>query len=240
MFNSEPFIGQAIESVLCQSYTNWELLIIDDGSTDDSVRTAQSYADNDSRIKVYTNPHHIGMPSAPRNYGVERALGTFIAFLDSDDIWFKDKLKQQIPLFNDDKTAIVYSNYEKMNEKGVRNKRIISAPSYITYKDLLKGNSIGNLTGIYDTRKVGKIKVLNIYHEDYAMWLDILKQGFVAKNTNTVTAAYRLSTHSLTAKKVKVLRWQWDIYKKKEHLSTWKSSIYYIHYAIRACKKKLI
>jgi len=240
MHNSSCFLREAIESVQAQTYTNWELLIIDDASTDNSVEIAQEYADKDARIRVLHNTNHIKMPSAPRNTGVVAAKGRYIAFLDSDDVWFPQKLEQQLPLFGDDLTAIVYANYEKMDEKSNRANRVVTAPSQSTYKSLLQGNVIGNLTAIYDTKLVGKINIQDIHHEDYVMWLSILKKGYIAQNTDTTLAAYRVSSQSVSSNKLKVTSWQWNIYRNVEHLSLLQSAYYFVFYAFKAFSKSLI
>ena len=113
MHNSATFVGEAIESVLAQSYREWELIIVDDESTDASVSIVEAYAQKDSRIRLFRNPKPIKMPSAPRNMGLSMAKGRYIAFLDSDDMWLPEKLTQQIPLMQNPQVAIVYSNYEK-------------------------------------------------------------------------------------------------------------------------------
>lgn len=240
MHNSAPFIREAIESVQAQTYMNWELLIVDDVSTDNSLAIANEYSEKDPRIHVLSNPHPINMPSAPRNVGVQAAKGRFIAFLDSDDLWFPQKLEQQLPFFSDNRTAIVYSNYEKIDEKSNRANRIVTAPSFATYKSLLQGNYIGNLTGIYDTAKVGKAIIQDIRHEDYGMWLSILKQGFIARNTDTTLAAYRQSSKSLSSNKLRVTAWQWNVYRNVEHLSVFRSAYNFIFYAFKALAKILI
>lgn len=240
MHNSEKFLCYSIESVIAQTYKHWELLIIDDASTDNSFQIAQKYATKDSRISVSKNNNHNGMPSAPRNLGVQNARGRFIAFLDSDDLWFPQKLEQQLTLFKDNRTAIVFSNYEKIDADGNRNNRIVSAPPYATYRSLLYGNVIGNLTGIYDTKKVGKIPIQDIHHEDYVMWLEILEKGYLAQNTGTTLAAYRINSSSVSANKLQVVQWQWYIYRKTEHLSLLKSSFYFASYAIKAFFKSII
>ncbi|MBQ8098635.1 MAG: glycosyltransferase family 2 protein [Bacteroidaceae bacterium] len=240
MHNSERFLATAIESVMAQTYSHWELLIIDDFSTDNSVAIAKEYARRESRIRLLKNKTRKGMPSAPRNVGAQAAKGRFIAFLDSDDLWFPQKLEQQIALFSDNRTAIVYSNYEKIDEHGVRSNRIVIAPPIATYRTLLHGNVIGNLTGIYDTFKVGKIGIQDIHHEDYAMWLYILKQGYIAQNTGTTLAAYRISSQSISSNKMKVISWQWNIYRKVEHLSLFQSAYYFLSYAWKAFFKSII
>ena len=240
MHNSAPFLGASIESVINQTFRHWELLIIDDGSSDNSYQIAQEYAAKDARIRVLQNEHPIGMPSTPRNIGVQAANGRYIAFLDSDDLWFPQKLEQQLALFKDNRTAIVFSNYEKIDESGIRSNRIVTAPQCATYRSLLYGNVIGNLTGIYDTRKVGKVSIRDIHHEDYVMWLEILKQGYWAKNTGTTLAAYRVNSSSVSANKMEVIEWQWSIYRDIEHLSLLQSTFYFISYAFKALYKSLI
>lgn len=239
MHNSAAFVGEAIESVLAQSYREWELIIVDDESTDASVSIVEAYAQKDSRIRLFRNPKPIKMPSAPRNMGLSMAKGRYIAFLDSDDMWLPEKLTQQIPLMQNPQVAIVYSNYEKMTESGKKTGRVIKAPRQADYKKLLRGNVIGNLTGIYDKEKVGIIPFLNIHHEDYAMWLSILKRGFIAQNTGTVAARYRLSSSSVSTNKYRVLSWQWNIYRNIEHISIMKSTIYFVSYAFKAFLKTL-
>jgi glycosyltransferase involved in cell wall biosynthesis len=240
MHNSERFIKESIESVLAQTYAHWELLIVDDASTDNSLAIASQYAAEDERIHLLRNTKHIKMPSAPRNAGVQAAKGQYIAFLDSDDLWFPQKLEQQLPFFKDNRTAIVFSNYEKIDELSTRANRVISAPRQATYKSLLKGNIIGNLTGIYDTGKVGKANIKDIHHEDYVMWLSILKKGYIARNTETTLAAYRVSSQSVSSNKLKVIKWQWDIYRNVEHLSLLRSAYNFVFYAYKALIKSLI
>lgn len=240
MYNSGRFIREAINSVLAQTYTDWELLVIDDGSTDNSVDIVREYADKDQRIRLLFNDRHIGIPSAPRNEGVRNAKGRFIAFLDSDDIWHPQKLENQLPLFKKNDVVIVYSNYEKINEQGVKTKRIVTMPQLATYKTLLYDCVIGNLTGIYDISKVGKVAFKDVHQEDYVMWLNILKKGGIALNTNTVEGEYRVVSNSLSSNKIKTLGWHWAVYRKLEHLSFFKSCYYFVHYAFNALAKALI
>lgn len=240
MYNSAKYVGEAITSVINQTYDNWELLVIDDASKDNSCDIVREFIKQDPRIHLLFNDNHTGRPTSPRNMGVKHARGRFIAFLDSDDMWFPEKLKQQIPLFEDKNVAIAYSNYEKMDEDGHRANRIVKAPAMATYNVLLSGNVIGNLTGIYDQKKVGKIEFMDIHHEDYVLWLSILKKGFIAKNTNTTTAAYRIVKGSISANKLQVLPWQWSIYRDIEQLNLIQSSYHFVNYAIKAYFKSKI
>lgn len=240
MHNSARFLGEAVDSVLVQSYENWELLIVDDASTDDSLNIAEDYAQRDSRIRVLSNSNPIGMPSAPRNEGIRAARGRYLAFLDSDDLWFPQKLEQQLPLFEDSRVAIAYSDYEKISEEGERRNRIVTAPEHATYNSLLKGNVIGNLTGIYDRAKVGTVIVKDQRHEDYVMYLEVLKRGYIARNTGTVLAAYRIRKSSVSSRKMRAIRWQWAIYRHVEKLSLFRSAYYFMFYAVKAFVKSLI
>lgn len=236
-YNSSVFISQTIESVLAQTYPDWEMLIIDDGSTDASPDIIKEYARKDSRIRFLQTEQPSGSPAVPRNIGIMNARGRYIAFLDSDDLWLPDKLAEQLKLFDGDETAIVYSNYEKISEAGERAERIITAPSQVSYRELLKGNVIGNLTGIYDTEKVGKVYCRNMHHEDYILWLSILQKGYVARNTNAVHALYRVRKQSVSANKLSVISWQWNIYRSIEKIGYLRACYYFIHYAYRALLK---
>ena len=238
-YNSGQFIGETIESVLSQSYQNWEMIIVDDCSTDISSQIIRKYAACDSRIKYLKTEVPSGSPTLPRNIGIKNAAGRFIAFLDSDDIWLPTKLSEQIKLFDDESVAIVYANYEKVNEKGDRNNRIIIAPFCVSYRNLLKGNVIGCLTAIFDVQKVGKIFFQKVGHEDFVMWLSILKKGFVARNTNTVLALYRVQNTSLSSNKLTALSWTWNIYRNIENLPWYSSCFYFLHYAFRSGLKYL-
>lgn len=232
-YNAEKTISDSINGVLSQTYNNFELLIIDDYSTDNSLTILKQYASLDNRLKLFSTDKNSGSPAIPRNIGIKHATGRFIAFCDSDDIWLPAKLEEQISLF-DDNTSIIYSNYEKTDFDLNRKKRYIIAPKFATYTSLLNGNYIGNLTGIYDTDKVGKIFQKHIFHEDYVMWLEILKKGYSAKNSNTITALYRESNNSFSASKLNVLKWQWNIYRNILNLNLFESSYHFIIYSIKA------
>ena len=238
--NSGRFIGIAIDSVLAQTYQNWELIVVNDKSTDNTCEIVKRYVQCDKRISLYNSDYHNGMPSAPRNTGIKLAKGRFIAFLDSDDIWSRTKLEEQLPLFNNEKVVIVYSNYEKIDENGKSNHRVVRVPRSLNYAVLLRGNAIGNLTGIYDTKKVGKVKIQDIHHEDYVMWLEILSKGGIGLNTNTTTAFYRLSKSGISRNKIRILSWQWRVYRDIVHLTVGQSIKYYLFYAYYGFKKFIL
>ena len=215
------------------------MLIIDDCSTDGSIEIIEQYVKQDTRIKLFKTECNSGSPVKPRNIGIQNAQGRFIAFLDSDDLWLSDKLENQISLFDDNQVAIIYSNYEKISEAGDRKNRIINAPERLTYKQLLKSNYIGCLTAVYDVSKTGKIYFTDFRHEDYVLWLTVLRAGHIALNTNKVDALYRIRGNSVTANKLTVLKWQWDIYRNFLGLSVFPSIYYFCFYAGNAFLKHI-
>ena len=239
--NAAKTIAYSIESVLAQSYQKWELLVIDDCSTDDTILLVSSYIEKDNRIKLMHTDKSFGKPFYPRNIGINNANGRFIAFLDSDDIWLSTKLEKQIPLFEEEKVGIVFSYYEKFSLKKNKSKhnRIVKSPLLVSFKTAMYGNPIGNLTGIYDTKKVGKVFYENVGHEDYVLWLTILKKGVLAKNTCTVEAKYRVAEKSVSSNKRKAAFWTWSIYKKTLGFNFFKSLFYFALYMSKGILKFL-
>lgn len=240
VYNSGTYLYGSVKSVILQTYSNWELLIIDDCSTDKSAAIIQQYVQQDSRIHYLKTDKPSGSPTLPRNIGIQHARGRFIAFLDSDDMWLPNKLEEQLILFDNEDTAIVYSDYEKISEQGIRNQRIVSAPNSTNYNHLLRGNVIGCSTALYDTEKVGKVYFENVSHEDYVLWLTILKKGFIARNTRNVQALYRVRTSSVSSNKWKALLWQWNIYINVEKVGYMRAAYYFLSYLIKAYKKRKI
>lgn len=239
--NAGKTIAPAIESVIAQTYQDWELLIIDDCSTDATVSLVSNYAQKDTRINLLHTDKSVGKPFYPRNVGIEKSKGRFIAFLDSDDIWLPSKLQNQVSLFEEKNVGIVFSFYEKFSSDQVDNvkNRVVKSPSFVSFKSALYGNPIGNLTGMYDTEKVGKIFYEDVGHEDYVLWLTILKRGFIARNTNTVEARYRVAEKSVSSNKGKAASWTWNIYRKTLGFNIIKSAFCYSIYMVKGVLKYL-
>jgi len=227
-YNAEAYIASCISSVATQTYEDWELIIIDDKSKDNSLLIIQNAIAHDSRIKFIQNKKNIGAAKS-RNKGIKEAKGTYIAFLDSDDLWFPSKLEKQIFLMEKENISMSYSSYNTIDE----NNNYLSsfyAPIKVTYKDMLKTSTIGTLTTIYNADKLGKFYFDDIGHEDYVMKLQILKQIPYAKGLNEPLAKYRIHTQGLSSNKLKTALWQWHIYRKVEKLSFIKSIYYFMHY----------
>lgn len=239
VYNDENNLLSSIPSVMAQTYQNWELLVIDDCSKDSSSQVIEGYVKQDARIRMFRTEQPSGSPTLPRNIGIENARGRYIAFLDSDDQWLPTKLERQMALFSQHTDALmVFSNYQMMDEEGNRFARSVVAPKTASYYRLLKGNVMGCLTIMYDSQKVGKRTFPSCGHEDYALWLSMLKQGGRAYNTNTVEAVYRVKAGSVSSNKFRAMGWQWNIYTQIEQLGLLPSAYYFVHYAVRAVVKR--
>lgn len=227
-YNSAAFIQETIESVLSQSYGHWEMIIVDDASTDDSLEIIEHFASEDQRIKLFKNEENLGVAKS-RNWAIEEAKGKYIAFLDSDDTWFREKLEKQIALMQKNNVLLSYSAYHTMNETG---KLVGTFPvkEKVTYHDLLKTSTIGTLTTIYNVKELGKFYFEDIGHEDYVMKLQILKKVEFAQGIEEPLANYRIVRKSLSRNKIQAASWQWYIYRKVEKLSLVKSMYYFLNY----------
>lgn len=236
VYNAEKYVALSIESVLKQSYSNWELILIDDCSTDSSLDILELYAMENTRIKLIKLEHNSGV-SAARNKGVSAATGRFIAFLDADDIWLPRKLELQIEAMCKNNISLCFSSYYTIDHNGKRNGLRIP-PKTTTYKKMLFTNHIGNLTAIYDTAFYGKVYFSNIHHEDYLYWLSILKDNTHAVSIKEPLAEYRVFSSSLSGNKKKVVMWTWNIY-KKINLPFYKRIIYFSAYFINSILKRV-
>jgi teichuronic acid biosynthesis glycosyltransferase TuaG len=245
------YIASAIESVVAQDYPWWELLVVDDQSRDGTTEIVKGYAARDSRIKYLSMA--AGGPtgaSAARNHATRTSRGRYIAFLDSDDVWYPNKLSTQLGALQSHKAALCYSGYRKMSEDGTVGERAIQVPASTSYRELLKSNVIGCLTAIYDTKAAGKVFLPEVtaeschYFEDYAMWLRIAreltneKKAFVG--VQEPLAIYRLRRGSISYRKWKAAQYTWRVYRRIECLPLHAAIYYFCHYAVEGFKKYAI
>jgi len=237
-YNAEEFIRYSIDSVMNQSFEGWELLIIDDHSSDSTYSIATDYSNKDDRIKVLRTNAPSGSPAEPRNLGISSARGRFIAFLDSDDIWLPSKLEEQLGLMQQEGTVIVYSNYEKIDEQGNSRNRVISAPERVDYNGLLKGNVLACSTVLVDLQKLEKFYFEKQGHEDYALWLKVLRlTNGEARNTGTIQMLYRVREGSISSNKFHAVKWVWRIFRENEGLPLFSSFYYLTHALVRSFLK---
>lgn len=226
--NGSSYIKHSIQSVINQTYKNWELLIIDDASTDSSISIINEFS-SDARIQLLYNDKPTGRPSSPRNYGIMRAKGDYIAFLDCDDLWKESHLENLLGLFGDssENVVAVCSWYNRIDKDGVIC-GLVKTPHTFSYSHLFYDNFIGNLTGMYDVRKRGKVYQTACGHEDYIMWLDVLKDGGIVKSSDSIEAYYRVTDNSVSSNKIKAMSWRWHILRDEVGLSAFKSVYYFL------------
>lgn len=234
MYNSEKFVEYTIKSVLGQTYENWEMIIVDDGSKDLSADIVSKYCSIDKRIQLIRQKNS-GSASA-RNNGIRVASGQYITLLDSDDLWDSNFLEEQIALMKKTNSIVVCSSYRKINTDGKEILRPTLVKERVTVKDMQRTNYIACLTGVYDISKHGKIflkEELKSIRDDYAYWLDVVKlQGFAYGNRN-VLASYRVMQNSTTGKKHKLIKSQFNFYYNYQKLSLIRSVYNTIYWAFR-------
>ena len=204
VYNSERFIRQTIDSVLQQSYTDFEFIIIDDNSQDSSSDIIDSY--KDKRINIIRLKENVGAGAA-RNEGIKRADGRYIAFLDSDDVWHKEKLKKQIDFMTSENVTFCFSSFYLIDDQGSKISKYRKALEKVDYKMMLKNNYIGCLTAIYDCNTLGKIYMpMERKRQDWGLWLRILSETKEARSIPEPLAYYRVRKDSLSSNKRRLLK----------------------------------
>ena len=231
-YNAEKIIAETIESVLAQTYDNWEMIIVDDNSTDNSLEIINRYISKDKRIKLISLKEQYG-PAKARNKAIEAAVGRYIAFLDSDDTWVAQKLEKQLTFMKKSNLAFTYSSYYIMDEAGNQT-GLFTTRKEISYESMLKTCSVGCLTAIYDVEKLGKrymVAETLRKGEDYVLWLDIMKDIKTTKGIVEPLAYYRIQSTSLSSNKPNAAKAQWHVYRHFEKLNIFQSAYYLMNYA---------
>ncbi|MGQ0285787.1 glycosyltransferase family 2 protein [Pasteurellaceae bacterium 22721_9_1] len=236
VYNSEKYIQQCIESVLSQTHTNWELILIDDCSKDTSVDIISKYL-FDFRIKLFKNKNNLG-PALTRNVGLDNATGDYITFLDSDDFWSKQHLENQLRFMIDNNLQISHGNYHFCDLEGNIIKSINVTPK-IDYFCLLKGNQFKTMSMMLSKDLIGNHRFENIKHEDYAFFLECLKRtNYSLTDHSSIDSYCRIGSGvSVSSNKIKSAVWTWDIYHKHQKLGVVRSCYYFIHYAYNGFMK---
>lgn len=236
-FNASHYISETITSVQDQTFTDWEMIIVDDCSKDNTYELACSFSEKDKRIRVIKREKNGGVAAA-RNTALEAATGDFIAFLDSDDIWMPNKLEKQLAFMESNDYALTYTMYQKFKTDLSQRGKIIKAPKKMTAKAIYGNTTIGCLTVIVNRKKVGKFYMPLIKHtEDNCTWQEILNRGYIAYGLNENLALYRDGEFSLTNNKKKAAKQQWNTYREYYKFSIIKSAFYFTCYAFNAVKK---
>ena len=238
-YNSEAYLKDCIESVIHQTYKNWEMLIVDDASKDKSSLILKSYMLKDDRIKPVFLDCNIGAAAA-RNIAIQSSNGRYVAFLDSDAIWLPKKLDVQIKFMKINKLSFTFSNYDVISENGLTIISKIIVPKKINYNQYLKNTIIGCLTVMLDKEKFNSIEMplLRSSH-DMALWLNLLRDGKYAYGISECLAKYRIVKTSKTHNKLKAAYDVWLVYREFEGLSFFNSFYFFSCYALNAFIKRL-
>lgn len=235
-YNCARFIQETIDSVLAQTHRNWEMLVVDDGSRDDTVAIVEGIGRDDPRIRVLRQQKNMG-PACARNAGLQAANGSLVAFLDSDDLWLPNKLERQIEFMRSRDSAFSFTGFRRMDEKGLSIGALRAVPDRLSYSDLLKNTAIVTSTVVIDRSQTGDFIMPVTYYDDFAAWLSILKKGYVAHGLKDDLLRYRVVGQSISRNKRRSALWVWKTYREVEGLSLPRSIWCFGNYAWRAYRK---
>ena len=231
LYNAEKYIETTIQSAQSQTYKNWEMIVVDDVSQDNGPKIVERYIKKDKRIKLIKLEKN-GGGAVARNRAIKEAKGKYIAFLDSDDLWYPEKLEKQIKFMEENNYDFTYTHYEKIDEEGNKLNEIIKSKDKVDYKGLLKSNQIGCLTAMYNQENLGKIYMPLIRkRQDYALWLQILKKTKYGDCLKENLAQYRLVNGSVSSNKMNLIKFNWQIFREVEKINVFES-IYYLSWNI--------
>lgn len=220
-FRAGRTLPEAVASIRAQAFTDWELVIVEDGSGDDTAAVAARLARDDPRIRLIVLPENRG-PAQARNQAIAVARGRFIAFLDADDLWLPGKLSAQIAFMQETGVALSYAGYWREGPRGSR--RAVRVPPAVTHAELLHGNVIGCLTAIYDSAQIGRMQMPDIrMNQDYALWLAILRRVPEARGLAEPLAVYRRHAGSLSWRIWPRLAGTWAMFRQVEGLGRFRT-----------------
>lgn len=241
VYNAGLYIEETIAMVQAQTYRNWELILVDDHSSDDGRdRIERCIARGDKRIRLIAKPANEGAARA-RNTGIRQARGRYIAFLDADDIWMKDKLEKELAFMKEKQAAFVFTAYEFGDENAVRTGKVVHVPPVLTYFQALSRTVIFTTTVLLDTDKTGRelIQMPDVKSEDTATWWKLLRNGFTAYGLDEALAVYRRPAKSLSSNKLKAVKRIWNLYRREEKLPFLYSCYNLFFWAVRASLRRL-
>lgn len=242
VYNAAPFIENTIQMVLQQTYKDYELIMVDDCSKDQSVSVIESLLEklNDARLRLIKKEHNEGAAAA-RNTGVDAAKGRYIAFLDADDVWLPTRLETGLRFMEEKKAGFIFSAYEFGDENAKGTGRIVHVPEKLTYKKALSRTVIFTTTTLFDTELIPKelIHMPLVASEDTATWWQILRNGYTAYGLDQVLAVYRRPAKSLSSNKFLAMKRIFHLYRKQEKLGLLSSCYYFCFWALRATLRRI-
>mgnify|MGYP001064760916 CR=1 FL=1 len=235
VFQGEQTLARAIGSVVDQTYGCWELLIVDDGSSDSSAAIARTFASTDNRITLVLQDN--SGPAKARQLALENASGRYIAFLDADDFWLPEKLEQQLAFMIRNDCVMSHTSFRRVSEDESEVGRLIRVPERLTYRGVLGNTAIATSTVVVDRKVAGVFTIPNVYHDDLALWLSLLKSGGCSLGLNLDLVRYRVTPNSYSRNKLKNAYMVWRTYRDSQNLNVVLALYFFGLYAINAVLK---
>lgn len=242
VYNAEKFIRETMDCVIAQSYPCWELLLVEDGSRDNSLEIIETYIrdSGEERIRLICQPENMGAAKA-RNRGLQEAKGRYIAYLDADDLWLPEKLEHELAFIREKDAAFVFTGYEFADENGKGTGKIVHVPETLNYRQALSNTTIFTTTVMFDTQKISKelLEMPVIKSEDTALWWKVLRNGYTAFGLDENLVKYRRPGKSLSSNKLEAVRRIWNLYRKAEGMGVLDSAWHFCFWAVRAVSRRL-
>lgn len=242
VYNVEKWIEETLDSVRAQTFPDWEMLLVEDCSTDQTVPAIEKYLERtgEDRIRLIRQEENGGAARA-RNRGVQEAAGRYIAYIDADDLWEPEKLERQTAFMEERKAAFSFTGYEFADEFGKGLGKIVCVPECLNYQEALKNTTIFTSTVMFDTEEIPKeeLEMPIIKSEDTALWWRILRRGYLAYGLDENLVKYRRAGKSLSSNKLEAIRRIWNLYRRAEGLSMLSSARYFCYWAVRAVKRRI-
>lgn len=229
-------IGDTIESVLAQTHGDWEMLVADDCSPDDTRAIVAGWAARDPRIRLLALEKN-GGPAAARNAALAAARGRWLAFLDSDDVWLPAKLERTLAHARAQRSALTFTGFRRMSQDGARVGGYIGVPRTLTYRQLLGDTAIATSTVVLDREQVGEVRMQRVYYDDFACWLGILRRGLVAHGLDEDLMRYRVQPRSVSRDKRRSAQEVWKAYRHIEGLGPLAAAWHFTRYAVNGARK---
>lgn len=242
VFNAEKFIVETLESIRMQTCRNYEVICVNDGSTDGSLQMLKKYQHKYSSMNITVLSQKNKGPAAARNFGMKHAKGRYLAFLDADDLWREDKLERQLEFLLRKNTGFSYTGYEFADSAGNRNGRVVHVPEHITYKKALLNTTISTITVMVDRKKIPEELLQmpeNCAREDTATWWNILRSGYDAYGMDDTFSVYRRHRGSHSANKLRAVYGTFSLYRKQENMPLLQSAAYLLVNLTRAVKRRI-
>lgn len=242
IYNVANYIEETMDCVLAQTYSDWELLLVEDCSIDGTAVLIEQYMERtgDSRIRLLSQPSNMGAARA-RNRGLKEAKGRYIAYLDADDLWEPEKLEKELAFMKEKDAAFAFTGYEFADETGRGMGKVVHVPETLTYRQALSNTTIFTTTVMFDLEKLPReqLEMPVMKSEDTALWFRVLRSGVTAYGLDENLVKYRRAGKSLSSNKLEAIRRIWNLYRRAEGMNIISSAWHFCFWALRAVKRRI-